>query len=124
MTDGQSIHVINQFAFLDGHRGAHAGYKGPFELTRDGGSFEVSIPVDPNHYAGIHQTTAENLSERVGDFGVAVAGGRIEATGVIEAADILESTFIVRVNDGRYLSSSELDIDHSVDPDTKQEADW
>jgi len=112
---GRSKDFINRFAFLDGQNGAHIEYEGPFEFARDGASFEVSIPIDPDDYAGIYQTTAENLSERVGDFGVAVADGGIEASGVIEAAEILESTLVVRVDDGRYVSSSDVDIDRSVD---------
>ena len=111
--DAEFENVINRFAFLDADDGAAIEYEGPFEFRRDAGSFEVDIPTDPDDYAGIHEGTAENLTERDGDFGVALADAGIEASGVIEAADVIEGKLTIRVDDGAYADPSELDIDLS-----------
>jgi len=99
---------VSSFVVLD-ERGAPVEYEGPFEFTRDGGSFEVSMPIGHDDDASIHRTAAAILRERVGDHAVTIADGGIEATGVIEGADILESTLVVRVNDGHYVSPSDVD---------------
>lgn len=104
--------VVNRFAFVDPDDGGNIEYEGPFEVTRDGGSVEIMIPADPDDYAGVHEGTAERLTDRQGDFGVALADGGIFASGVIEAVDVLEGKLIVRLNDGNYADPSEVDYPH------------
>ncbi|SEO69980.1 hypothetical protein SAMN05216388_101737 [Halorientalis persicus] len=109
---------INSLAFVDGDSGSHVEYGGPFAFTRDGGTAEVTIPVDPDDYAGIYETTAENLTDREGDLAVAVADGGIEVTGFIDAAVIEEGRLVVAIDDGNYAGPSDIDIDPSeVDRD-------
>lgn len=104
---------VNTLAFVDAGSGSHVEYEGPFIIDYDAGSAEVTIPVDPDDYAGIHQTTAENLTERVHDLAVAIADGGIEVAGFIEAADIIEEKLLVRIDDGNHADPSDFDIDPS-----------
>lgn len=106
--------TVNSLAFVDADAGSHVEYDGPFKLTGDAGSAEVSIPVDPDDYAGIYETTAENLAEREGDIAVAIADAAIEITGRIESADVVEDELIVRIDDGNRVSASDVDIDREA----------
>lgn len=105
--------TINSVTVVSSTDGATFEYDGPFNFIRDGGHFEVPIPVDPDDYAGIHETTAENLSEREGDILIARADDRIEGSGTIEAADVIEDDLVIRVDDAAYVDPSEVDIDRS-----------
>lgn len=100
--------TINSFAFVDPDDGASVEYDGPFEVTRDGGSVEIEVPADPDDYAGIHPGTAERLADREGDLGVALADASIFATGVIEAAGVLDEKLVIRLNDGNYADPSQV----------------
>lgn len=104
---------VNTLAFVDDEDGSHVEYEGPFIIDHDAGSAEVTIPVDPDDYAGIHQTTAENLTERVDDLAIAIADGSIEVAGFIEAADVIEDKCLVRIDDGNHADPSDFDIDPS-----------
>lgn len=103
--------TINNFAFVDTDGGSKIEYSGPFPITRDGGDFEVAIPVNPDDYAGIHEQTAENLTDRVEDIAVAIRDGSIYASGVIDAVEIIEQSLIVRVDDGNRVDPSEMEED-------------
>jgi len=114
--------VINTLAFIDPDDGAAVDYRGPFEFLRDGGSAEITIPVDGNDAAGLWETTAKNLTDRVGDIGVAIADGGVESSGIIEAADIHEGDcLVIRINDGAYAdalaATQPTTADTEVNPD-------
>lgn len=103
--------TVNSLAFLDSEDGASVEYRGPFAIMRDAGSAEVAIPVDPDDYAGIHEGTAENLADRVGDFAVALADASIEVSGRIESVGFVDGDLLVRINDGNRVSPSEINVD-------------
>lgn len=100
--------TINRFAFIDPDDGSSVEYEGPFQVSRDAWNVEIEVPTDPDDYAGIHEDTAERLTDREGDLGMALADGGVFASGVIEAADVLEETLVIRLNDGNYASPSEV----------------
>lgn len=104
---------INRFVFLNGENGANVEYEGPFEYVQDGGSFEVIIPVASSDGVGVHETTAKKLSDRIGSIGIALADGGVEASGVIEAADIIDGKLIVRVNNPSRITPSQADFNLS-----------
>lgn len=102
--------MVNSVAFINSDDGAAIEYEGPFHFLRDGSSWETAIPVDSDDYAGILETTAENLSDRVGDFLVAYADGELKASGTIEAADVIDGDLLVRVDDPTRVDPSEIDL--------------
>ena len=99
--------AINSFAFLDPKEGSHIEYGGPFEFERDGGQVEVSLPLKELPGGDV---TADNLTERDGDIGVALADGEIKSSGIISTADIIGEEVIVRVDDGDYADPSKFDV--------------
>jgi len=106
--------MVNSVAFVNPDDGAAVEYDGPFECTRDGGHAEITIPTDPDDYAGIHEGTADRLTDRVGDIGVALADGGIEVSGIIAAADRIEAGLVVRIDDGAFADPADVDIDRGT----------
>lgn len=109
-TGGQQM--VNKLALVNDD-GGNIVYDGPFEFLRDGGRWELIVPIGEDEYAGIHEQTAETLSERVGDLALALADGGLEASGYIETAEIIEGQLVFGVDDGNHLSPSEVDVDLS-----------
>ena len=102
--------TINSLAFLNPDDAAAIEYQGPFTFLRDGGSWETSIPADPDDYSGVHRDTAGNLTDTVGHILVAIADGEVVASGYIESADVIEEKLMIRVNDPERLNPSEVDM--------------
>lgn len=102
--------TVNSVTVIDSDDGGSLTYDGPFSFLRDGGEWEITLPVDPDDRAGIHETTAENLTERVGDFAIAWADGSGEASGKIVAADVLEADLLFRVNDPTHVDPADIDL--------------
>lgn len=107
----QHTDTINSLVVIDAESGAHFEYEGPFSCTREAGAFEVTLPLDQADYASIHESTAEHLTERVGDLALTVVDGMIHASGRIDAADIVGEQLLIRVDDPTHGSTHELDID-------------
>jgi len=101
--------IVHTVTFVDVQDGATIKYDGPFSFTRDGGSAEVTLPIDPGDDAGIYEATAENLTERVGDIVIARNVSGVESSGIIDAADVVEDMLIIRIDDAEYLSPSDID---------------
>jgi len=90
-------------------------YDGPFGFTRDGGDFELALPISRTTDVGIFPETADSLTETEGEILVARTDGDVEASGLIEAADIIEDELLVRVDDPEYAGPSDLDRDELAD---------
>jgi hypothetical protein len=87
-------------------------YDGLFEFLRDGGDFELALPIDTDD-SGIYPETADSLTDTEGEILIARTDGDVEASGLIAAADIIEDDLLVRVDDPEYVSSSDLDVDRA-----------
>lgn len=102
--------MVNSFAFVKVGTGASFVFDGPFPFLRDGGHFEVAIPVDPDDHAGIHRDVAENYLDNEGNIGIALADGELHASGTIEAVEIVDGQLAIRVDDPEYVSRSEIEV--------------
>jgi len=59
---------------------------------------------------GVHETTAKKLSDRIGSVGIALADGGIEASGMIEAAEVIDGELMVRVNNPGRITPSQAEF--------------
>jgi len=102
--------TVNSITIVDSTDGATLEYDGPFNFIRDGPEFEIAIPVGTDDRAAIHEQTAENLTEREGDFLIARVDGSVTASGEITAADIIENDLLFRVDDADYVDPADVEI--------------
>lgn len=106
---------IDSIAFIDRETGSHVAYDGPFTCDRDGHCVDISMPIGEGDSEIIHQT-ASNLADRTNDIAVTTWATEIETTGIIEAADVIEDTLVVRINDRASVSANGVDdVEVAVD---------
>lgn len=105
--------TINAVVFIDPETGETFEYTGPYSFRRDGGDWEADIPVDLEERGGIEDTTADSITESVGELALAYVDTRIEASGVIEAADVIDGTLTIRVDDPDHATPADVDVDLS-----------
>lgn len=101
--------TVNTLAFVNRKDGSHVEYEGPFEADVDSRVFQVVIPVDPDDYAGIHEGTAENLTDREDDLAVVTKDGSVEVTGIINACNIIDGELLVAIYDGNTVEPTTID---------------
>jgi hypothetical protein len=106
MTSQPTRTRVESFTFIAPEDGEAVQYDGGFQWLRDGGSFEVTIPIDFDraHKEAISERTAQYLTDRTDDIGVAMdRSGGLVGSGIIEACDVLEDGLVVRVNDSAWV---------------------
>jgi len=101
---------ITSFAFVNRADGHAIEYEGIFEFERDGGCDYITIPCGDTS-DGIHPRTAQRLTTRTGDIGIAMTADGITASGIIQSADVIEEELLVRVDDAEWASPSDVDVD-------------
>lgn len=105
--------TINAVVLVDPETGATFEHTGPYSFRRDAGDWEADIPADREERGGIEATTAESITDSVGEIALAYVDTRIEASGVIQAADVIEGTLTIRVDDPDHASPEDVDVDLS-----------
>ena len=108
--------MVNAFVIVDPENGSNHTFDGPFDFTRDGGNFELALPIGTGT-GTITEVEAETITDAnpddaaKGKLALALADGGVEGSGVIVAADRLESDVLVSVDAPLYLEPGEVDID-------------
>lgn len=83
-------------------------YHGLFEMERDGGAFEVIIPLDDSQ--GIHPETVEQLREHDEDRVVALDVDEVVDYGRVEAFDVFDDWAAIRVDSVDWMEPDDTEV--------------